>query len=56
MGRLMNKIVPPDQFLAEALKLLRKEVKRVKKLTPEQIEAEIAAMSPEDRRYVEHGY
>lgn len=52
----MNSAITLDEFAKEATRLLRKEVRRVKKLTPQQMEAEIATMSPEDRRYVERGY
>jgi hypothetical protein len=51
-----NRIVPPDEWAREALTVWKQETARVAALTPEQLQAEIEAMSPEDRRYVEHGY
>lgn len=64
MGRVMaddnksnrNRLIPLDEWAREALTIWKQETARVAALTPEQLQAEIEAMSPEDRRYVEHGY
>lgn len=51
----MNQLIPADQFAKEATNLLHEEIERVKNLTEEEFEAELAAMSPADRLYVETG-
>ncbi len=51
-----NEFIPFEQVVKEMKEFFKQETERLKKLTPEERQAEIDAMPERDRFYIENGY